>query len=122
VADKDALRMSSAGMRLIALLTIYNADDSTRLRAFIAGSLHADLLAHADADTRVAGLSALRTEIGKLRVRQVVGAAKEQVIVILASERADDALIELRVDADYPHPITELGINRLGQPTDSPAT
>ncbi len=114
VDDKRALAGSAAGMRLIALLTIYNGGDAARLQQYFSESLHAELQSQSSAADRALSLLALRSMVGKLRVRQVIGAAKEHVIVMLASEAGADVLVELRVDPDYPHPITEWGVTQLG--------
>jgi hypothetical protein len=119
--DKRALAGSAAGMRLIALLTIYNSGDDMRLENYFSDSLHAELKAQMDAPARTRAMIALRAVVGKLRVRQAIGTAKEHVIVMLASEAGVDVLVELRVDPDYPHPITEWGVTQLGAVTGSSA-
>jgi hypothetical protein len=106
--DKLALRISQAGMRFIAQMTIYNSGNFERLRRFIAESYHPDLLKEEPVDTRLDEFRASYDAIGKVRVRQVIGTGKHQVIVLLEAEQADDYFLgELKVEEDYPHRIIE---------------
>ncbi|MBK8026128.1 MAG: hypothetical protein IPK19_33270 [Chloroflexi bacterium] len=116
MSDKKALKESSAGMRLIALVTIFNGQDVARLERYIADSFSVELLASIDSQARADGLRTLRSEIGKLQVRQVIGASKENVIVLLRSEFGNDLLVDLRVGEEYPHTILDISITSLNLP------
>lgn len=113
VDDKDALKVTSAGIRLIAILTIFNSENGDRLRQYVADSCHPDLLAEQDADARTAALLRLYAESGKLKVRQVIGVSKEHVIVLLGSQTGVDYLVDMMVGADFPHHITRLSLSPL---------
>lgn len=113
MSDKNALKVTSAGMRLIALLTFFNGDDDARLRTFIAESYHPELLAETDADARLKQLRDLRTGAGKLKVQQVIGVSKEHVIVLLTSQSGAGQLVDLKVGADYPHTIISIQLSEV---------
>ncbi len=109
--DKLALRISQAGMRFIAQMTIYNSADFERLRTFLAESYHPDLLAQESAEERLADFREQYATIGKLRVRQVVGTGKHHVIVLLEAQNQDEFfLCELIVEEEYPHLITDYAL------------
>jgi hypothetical protein len=106
--DVTALRVSQAGMRFIAQMTIYNSGDFERLRTFIAESYHPDLLLLESVDERVAAYREQRERMGKLRVQQVIGTAKHHVLVMLESQNLEDYFLnDLTVEEDYPHRIQE---------------
>lgn len=111
--DKHVLKTSAAGMRLIALMTIYNQWGDERLLRYIAESCHTDLLLAHAAETRAAQFNALREAMGKLQVQQVIGASKENVIVLLRAEFGGEVLIDMRVEEDYPHAITDISVTPL---------
>lgn len=113
VDDVNALKLSSAGMRLIALLTLYNKEDDVRLYQLIADSYHPDLLALGDVNARLSGMNRLREQVGKLRVRQTIGVSKEHVIVLLEGQREGEVLVELRVGEDYPHSIIDISLTPI---------
>ncbi len=102
--DKATLRLSNAGMRLIAQQTLLNNGDAERLRVFITDSYAASALESQPVVSRLADLQAL----GKLRVFQVLAADKHRVVLLMQAQR-DDALymVELAVEEDYPHKITQ---------------
>lgn len=104
VSDKRALVASQAGMRLIAQQTLLNAGDGERVRTFIADHYAAPALEAQDTEARLADLLAL----GRLRVHQVLATDKHRVVVLMQAQR-DEALylVELAVEEDYPHKITE---------------
>lgn len=105
--DKLALRKSQAGMRFIAQMTIYNSENTERLRQFITDSYHEAQLQAIDADTRLQNLLTTLAEIGKLRVKQVMAASEYQVIVIMEAQHSDGLFYcEVQVEDDYPHTIT----------------
>ena len=106
--DKFALRASQAGMRFIAQMHIYNGGDEMRLTQFIADSYHADQLAALPVAARLADLQQMRSEAGRVKVKQVMATNEHHVIVIVAAEQ-DDRLyyMEMRVEEEYPHRITQ---------------
>ena len=111
MSDVMALRVSQAGMRFIAQMTIYNSGDFERLRTFIAESYHPDLLLLESVDERLAAFRDQREKIGRLRVQQVIGTAKHHVVILLESEQQEDFFLsELKVEEDYPHLIEEYSI------------
>lgn len=107
-SDQAALTTSSAGMRLIAQLTLFNRGDFKRLRAFIAESyapaaLEAEILA-----ARLAALRGHYASGGPLRVCQVIAADKHRVIVLTQTRRSGALFYtELAVEEDYPHRIVD---------------
>lgn len=111
--DKQALRMSSAGMRLIALVTIFNGEDPERLRQFVSESYDQNLLEAESIPERLEAFLAVRGKAGKLRVQQVIGVSKEHVIVLLVAQQGEEYLVDLQVGADYPHAITGITLSRV---------
>ncbi|MEO8394281.1 MAG: hypothetical protein ABI700_14920 [Chloroflexota bacterium] len=108
--DKLALRISQAGMRFIAQMTIYNSGDFERLRQYIEESYHPDVLVQESLEDRLAIFREQYATIGKVRIKQVVGSGKHHVIVVLGTEREDGYLInEMQVEEDYPHRIIVFG-------------
>jgi hypothetical protein len=102
--DKLALRISQAGMRFIAQMTIYNSGDFERLRQFISESYHPDLLASMSVEERVAEFRSWYQTLGKVRVKQVIGTGKHHVIVLVETQTGDGYFLnELKVEEDYPH-------------------
>jgi hypothetical protein len=105
--DKLALRISQAGMRLIAQMTIYNGGDFERLGRYIEESYHPDVLAQESIEDRLAIFREQYDTIGKVRIKQVIGSGKHHVIVLLETELEEGYLLnELKVEEDYPHRIT----------------
>ncbi|MEO8377921.1 MAG: hypothetical protein ABI579_09650 [Candidatus Sumerlaeota bacterium] len=108
--DKLALRVSQAGMRFIAQMTIYNSGDFERLRKYIEESYHPDMLAQESVEDRIAIFREQYDRIGKVRIKQVVGGGKHHVIVVLGTEREEGYLVnEMQVEEDYPHRIIVFG-------------
>ena len=108
--DKLALRISQAGMRLIAQMTIYNSGDFERLRQYIEESYHPDILADETVEQRLAIFREQYETIGKVRIKQVIGSGKHHVIVLLETENEEGYLLnELKVEEDYPHQIIVFG-------------
>lgn len=98
---------SSAGIRLIALLTLYNRGDFDRLRAYIADSYSPAALDEQPAETRLDALRAAYAAWGKLRIEQVVGVGQYQAIVVAQAQRdGGHYLLQLAVEQDYPHRVT----------------
>ena len=105
--DKLALRKSQAGMRFIAQMTIYNSENTERLRQFIADSYHDTLLEQADTETRLQDLQQTLEQVGKLKVKQVMAVNEHQAIVIMEAQKSDGLFYcEMQVEEDYPHKIT----------------
>lgn len=104
--DKLALRASSAGMRFIAQMTIYNSENADRLRQFIADSYHDSLLEAQSVETRLSDFQAMYAANGKMKVKQVIGTDKHRAVVVLETQQTDDFYyVELQVEEDYPHKI-----------------
>jgi hypothetical protein len=112
-AAKKGLVPSNAGMRLIALLTIFNKGDFARLRQYVEDNYHPALLADVPARTQLAELKATYRLAGKLRVEQVVAVGKHAALVLLASQRGGVYLTQMVVEEDYPHRITGLQVQAL---------
>lgn len=105
--DKVALRASQAGMRFIAQMHIYNQADVDRLRTFIETSYHDDQLAQQSAESRLTALRQMQSEVGRVKVKQVMASNEHHVIVIIETERgAGLYYMEIKVEEDYPHKIT----------------
>jgi hypothetical protein len=68
VSDKGTLITSSAGMRLIALQTLFNWGDFERLRAYIAEHFAESAIEAQSADSRLAALQTALEQSGKVRV------------------------------------------------------
>lgn len=114
--DQRALVTSNAGMRLIAQTTLYNNGDMARLHAFIAENYTAASLDEESAVHRAQAWQIVREQIGRLRVRQVIGFDKLHVIVLMQAEYAPDALFlnEVYVEEEYPHKIAVYIHQRVG--------
>jgi len=113
--DKTALTTSNAGMRLIALTTILNKGDFTRLRQYIADHYQAGVLAETPVSMRLAEFKAVHRIAGKLRVEQVIAADKHQVIAAIESERGGHFLARVTVEEDYPHKILDYHLQAIDQ-------
>lgn len=101
------LKQSNAGMRLIALLTLYNQGAFDRLRAYIADNYAPAALVEADAGTQAADWRERRTALGKLRVEQVAAIGKHQaVVVVQAQQDSSFHALQVAVEEDFPHRIT----------------
>jgi len=112
--DKLALRISQAGMRFIAQMTIYNSADFERLQTFIVEGYQADLLQHSDAHERVGALREQYERFGKMRVQQVIGTGKHHVIVLVVAQKSESYFLnELKVEEDYPHHVIEYNITPM---------
>lgn len=106
-ADKLALRKSQAGMRFIAQMHIYNSRNWERLGQFIAESYHEEMLTAQAPDERLSIFQAVADEIGRLKVKQVVGTSDHQAIVVMEAERTEHYYyVNIAVEDDYPHKIT----------------
>jgi hypothetical protein len=62
---------------------------------------------------RLAELKLLRGELGRLRVRQVVGADKHHIICLFDGEQGGLLLIDLACEEEYPHKISALTFARI---------
>ncbi len=106
--DKFELRISQAGMRFIAQMTIYNSGNFERLRSYVAESYHPDVLAQESLEERLDDFRYQYETLGKLRVVQLVGTGKHHVIVLLKAQKVDDYFLNsLEVEEDYPHRILD---------------
>lgn len=114
--DQQALVRSQAGMRFIAQTTLYNAGQWERLAGYIADHYTATALIEQPAEARLAAFQALHAQIGRLHVLQVLATDPHQVVVVVEEEGAPGmsgsaeaapgtSLIDLVVEADYPHRI-----------------
>lgn len=104
--DRSLLLTSSAGMRLVAQMTFYNAGDEARLRQFLSESYSDELLQQQSADEKTAAFLHMRNIVGRVKVQQVIGAEKHQVVAIMEAEKFKDGfVVELRVGGEYPHKI-----------------
>lgn len=114
--DQTALTTSSAGMRLIAQLTLFNRGDFRRLRIFIADSYAPAALETEPLAARLARMRGQFASGGPLRVYQVLAVDKHRVAALTqARHTAPLFYTELAVEEDYPHRI----IDYLHRPLDS---
>lgn len=105
-ADKRALTTSQAGMRLIAMMKIYNDGNLPRLRAYIADNYEAATLLEIDADERTRAWGETYAALGRQKVKQVLAAGKHQVAIVLTAEHSPDYYYaEIEVGEEYPHRI-----------------
>jgi hypothetical protein len=106
--NKEVLKGTAAGMRLIAQTTIYNSGDLSRLRSFVLDNYHADVLTEQPAGVWMSMFRLWRADLGRLRVRQVLATDKYHVVVLMESERGTGYYLhDLAVEEDYPHRITQ---------------
>ncbi len=104
--DKFALKSNSAGIRLIAQMTIYNSGDFDRLRRLIEDSYSDDLLGLRDTGDWMAMFEDLHSRVGRLRVTQVLALDKYQVVVLMLAQNDGAFYIhDLKVDPEYPHKV-----------------
>jgi hypothetical protein len=106
MTDQQSLVTSQAGMRLVAILTLFNKGDFPRLRQYVREHYTEDALEESPAAARLAELRVLRSEEGRQRFRQVVGVEKHRVIALTDSERGSLFIHELICEDDYPHKVT----------------
>lgn len=102
---KDHLTASNAGMRLIALLTLFNQGDFPRLRQYVNDNYQPEALELAPVGARAAEMKAIYRYAGKMRVEQVMAIGKHQAVVVLASEKRGAYLAEITVSEEYPHKV-----------------
>ena len=113
--NKQLLTQTPVGMRLIALMTLYNSGNFSRLRSYVAESYHPSLLEGQAVGAIVAVLKAQRRLLGKARVREVVGSDKYEVVVLMESENDDRmSLVDMAIEEEYPHLITRFDWGVLG--------
>jgi hypothetical protein len=103
--ERDALIHSNAGMRLIAQTKLYNDGDFARFVTFTAQNYTPAALEAETAEHRAAAWEIVRGQIGRLRVRQVLGIDKLHVIALMDAENVPDVLFlnEVMVEEAYPH-------------------
>ncbi|MDX2138966.1 MAG: hypothetical protein SF123_12820 [Chloroflexota bacterium] len=106
MSDQDVLMRSNAGMRLIALATIYNKGDFTRLRAYMKEHFTPSALETAPIALRLAELREQFRTTGKVRVRQVVTHDKHRVVAILSGEHGGNFIEDIAVEEEYPHKVS----------------
>ncbi len=104
--DKTALKLSNAGMRLIAQTTILNSGDTRRLHDFIANNYAPKALEQQAVGERVESAQEAFAQTGKLKIFQVLATDKHRVIVIMQAQ-ANDAMYytEIAVEEDFPHKV-----------------
>ncbi|MDZ4766686.1 MAG: hypothetical protein SGI73_19275 [Chloroflexota bacterium] len=105
--ETAALTHSNAGMRLIAQTKLYNDGDFARFAQFIADNYTQVPLAEETAEHRAGAWGIVRDQIGRLRIRQVLGIDKLHVIALMDAEKLPDTLFlnEVLVEEAYPHKI-----------------
>ncbi len=106
MTDQQALVMSQAGMRLVAILTLFNKGDFARLRQYLREHFAELALEENSAAARLAELRLLRANAGRQRLRQVVGVEKHRVIALMDAESGGLFIHELMCEEDYPHKVT----------------
>lgn len=98
---------SRAGMRLIALLSIYNHGDFKRIKEYLKEQSAFRPDDPVSIIERVSGLRILRKQYGRLRFQQIAGLSELNVIAILETEKGPANLIaQVSVESDYPHLLT----------------
>ncbi|MBE0688644.1 MAG: hypothetical protein IH587_00805 [Anaerolineae bacterium] len=104
--DKAMLVQSHAGVRLIALATLYNKGDFERLGAYISEHFNEAALAVEAAELRLDDLRGQFEQAGKVRVRQLLAYDKYHVVVMHDTQAGVMVLEDLQVEEDYPHKIS----------------
>ncbi len=112
--DRRALARSNAGMRLVAQMTFLNKAEFERLQGFINESYTEQALNEQPAEARLATLQDVYQTVGKLRVYKVVAAEKHKAVVLMQAQ-ADESFhyVELAVEEDYPHKISQFTLERM---------
>ncbi len=108
--NQTALKGSSAGMRLIAQMTIFNQGDFARLRTYIADNYDDSALTEIPASVRLAELKATFRVAGRLRAQQVIAIDKHRAVVMMQSEKGGLFAVQMLVGEDYPHKILGYGL------------
>lgn len=104
--NKDLLKQTAVGMRLIAQTTFYNSGNFSRLRTFFEESYAPTLLEEQPAVARVAVLKAQYRLAGKQKVIQVIAIDKYEAAVLMQQEKTQDYLVVvMAVEEEYPHRI-----------------
>lgn len=106
MSDKDILARSHAGVRLIALATLYNKGDFQRIRAYMKDHYTDGALATSPIALRLAEMREQFRNEGKVRVRQLVAHDKHHVVVLLETQHGGMLLEDLMVEEGYPHKIS----------------
>jgi hypothetical protein len=101
--DKNILARSHAGMRLIALATLYNQGDFPRIRAYLREHYTPEALEVSSPALRLAEMREQMRTLGKVKVRQVVAHDKHHVVVLLETQSSGLLLEDISVEVDYPH-------------------
>ncbi len=114
MTDQQLLVSSQAGLRLIAMLTLFNGAKFDRLRAYIKEHYTQTALEAEPAAVRLAALKVILADHGKLRVRQVVAAEKHRVVVLLDTQDARLYMADMACEDDYPHKVAAFDMAELG--------
>lgn len=102
-----ALFRSRAGMRLIALLSIYNRGDFKRAKEYLREQSAPHAFTAASLAERLAELRLQRRNFGRVRFKQIAGISELNVIAILTTEKDEmSLLVQLSVESEYPHSLT----------------
>lgn len=116
--DQRALQASQAGLRLIAMLTLYNNRHYDRLRTLVREYYTAAALDEQPAVVRLAQFKVLAAEQGRLRVRQVIAADKHRAVALLESQQGGLVLADMVCEEDYPHRVSAFDLVPI--PPESP--
>lgn len=106
MSDKDILARSHAGIRLIALATLFNTGDFDRIRSYISEHFNDVALQVETPESRVEEMRDHFALAGKVRVHQVIAYDKYHVVVMLESQSGHLLLEDLEVEEDYPHKVS----------------
>ena len=120
MSDQQALVTSQAGMRLVAILTLFNKGDFARLRQYLREHYTEAALEESPAAARLAELRLLKSSEGRHRFRQVVGVEKHRVVALTDSEQGGLYIHELSCEDDYPHKVTAHYFARIAEPGSLP--
>jgi hypothetical protein len=108
MSDQRILAGSNAGMRLIAQTSIYNSGDFARLEQYFRDNYTAAQLDEEPAERRAQAWQIVHEQIGRLRVRQVLGVDKHHVVALMTCEQHPGLLYlnEVMVEEPYPHKVS----------------
>ncbi len=111
----SGLVRSRAGIRLIALISLFNRGDFTRIKQYLREQCHAEVFTSVSLVAQMAELRLLRRRFGRLRLTQIVGLSETQAIVLLETETGSTKLmVQIGVANDYPHLLEKLIFSPLG--------
>jgi hypothetical protein len=104
--DKDVLARSHAGIRLIAIATLFNRGDFDRLSTYMTEHFNSVALQVESVDSRLEDLRGQFAAAGKVRVLQVIAYDPHHVVVMLEGQTGQLMLEDLQVEEEYPHKIS----------------